>query len=253
MTYNIRYQNENPGEEWSIRKELVAEMIRFNKPDIFGVQEALKSQIDYLEESLPEFLWTGKGRDDGNMAGEYSAIFFSKKYLMLDTETFWLSPTPEIPSKAWDAALPRIVTMIKITDKTTKDTIVVLNTHFDHIGKIARENSAEIIVKKCQEITQKYPIILMGDFNVTDTSKVYSILNGSYFNNAQNISKFINYGSNDTFNGFKDDFTPKEKIDFIFVNDKVKVLHHAVIGDKFNNRFASDHMPVIVDFAIKRK
>lgn len=251
MTYNIRYANENPGEEWSVRKYLVNEMIKFHRPDIFGVQEALKNQINYLAESFPNFYWVGVGRDDGDKEGEYSAIFISKKFNVVDSGTFWLSQTPANPSIGWDAAFKRIVTWAKLFNQLSQDTFVVLNTHFDHIGKIARLNSAKLILEKTQPFINKFPVILMGDFNDTDSSDVYCTLTeNNLFQDAQYKDHVINYGTNITFNGFGNNFA-EGKIDFIFVNEKIKVLRHGIIGDKFENQYASDHMPVIADFIIK--
>lgn len=251
MTYNIRYASENPGEEWSLRKDNVAEMVRFHKPDIFGLQEALKIQVDFFEIEFPSYSWVGVGRDDGKSEGEYSPIFFSTRFSLLDGETFWLSSTPDTPSIGWDAALNRIATTVLLLDNFTNDTIYVYNTHFDHIGRKAREKSAELLINKLNKVDERSAKILIGDFNVTDTSKAYKILNDSTMKDAIELSEFNNYGVSFTFNGFNHNTISGRKIDHIFVNDKVDILRHAIIGEKINNLYPSDHMPVIVDFIIK--
>lgn len=252
MTYNIRYANENPGEEWSTRKYLILEMIKFHKPDIFGVQEALKVQIDFLAENFMDFNWVGVAREDGDEEGEYSAIFINKKFKVIDNGTYWLSQTPDFPSIGWDAAFKRIVTWVKLFNPSTLDTLIVLNTHFDHISKTARENSSSLILEKTKPFISNFPVILMGDFNDTDTSDFYQTLTkNNIFHNAQFQPNVTNYGTNITFNGFGTDFE-EGKIDFIFVNNKIKVLRHGIIGDKFEEQYASDHMPVIIDFIINK-
>jgi len=251
MTYNIRYASENPGEEWSVRKDNVAEMIRFQKPDIFGLQEALKMQVEFFETEFPGYSWVGVGRGDGKLEGEYSPVFFNDRFSLIEGKTFWLSPTPELPSQGWDAVFNRIVTDVSLLDNNTGDTLYVFNTHFDHIGKKAREKSAELILDRLNRLEQRSAKILMGDFNVTDTAKAYTILNGSTMKDAIELSKFNNYGTSFTFNGFNHDAISGRKIDHIFVNDEIDVQHHGIIGDKINNLYPSDHMPVIIDFIIK--
>jgi endonuclease/exonuclease/phosphatase family metal-dependent hydrolase len=253
MTYNIRYANEQPGEEWSKRKDNVAELVRFSKPDIFGLQEVLINQIEFFESNFSNYSRVGVGRDDGKEDGEHSPIFFSKRFLLIESETFWLSETPQVPSKSWDAALNRIVTTAVLFDTITNDTLLVYNTHFDHVGIIAREKSAELIINRMNSLPNNYAKILMGDFNVIDTANSYCIINNSTLKDAIEISKFKNYGTAFTFNGFNHELNVGNKIDHIFVNEKIEVLHHAVIGDRFDGKYPSDHMPVLIVFIPKNK
>jgi len=251
MTYNIKYENDLPGEEWSLRKDKVVEMISFHKPDVFGLQEALKTQIDYIAESLPDYSWIGVGRDDGGVKGEYSPIYYNSRFLLLESNTLWLSSTPKIPSIGWDAALNRIITSVKLFDTVSDDTIQIFNTHFDHIGKNAREESAKLIVRLLDLASENNSILLMGDFNTTDTTQTYHILNNSLITDASKKARFVNYGTSVTFNGFNHDLREGRRIDYIFANNRVDVLHHAIIGDKFDGKYPSDHMPVIIDFEIQ--
>ena len=179
MTFNIRYNNPADGENaWSHRKGLVKSVIQFHQANIFGVQEALKEQMSDLENSLPEFSWFGVGRDDGKEAGEYSAIFYKKdRFDLLEHDTFWLSETPDIlGSMGWDAACVRIVTWGHFKDNISGKDFFHFNTHFDHRGEAARENSCELVVKKIKEIADETPAILTGDFNFPPSSPLYSIL-----------------------------------------------------------------------------
>ncbi|HER40619.1 MAG TPA: endonuclease/exonuclease/phosphatase, partial [Salinimicrobium catena] len=95
MTYNIKYLNETDGENsWSKRKDHLTNQIKFYEPGIFGVQEAVKQQLDHLKTNLAEYDYIGEGRDGGSK-GEYSAIFFDTgKFDLLEEGTFWLSETP---------------------------------------------------------------------------------------------------------------------------------------------------------------
>ncbi|MBK8947034.1 MAG: endonuclease/exonuclease/phosphatase family protein [Ignavibacteriae bacterium] len=252
MTYNIRYANNNPGEEWQVRKTNVAEMIRFHNPDIFGVQEALLEQIEYLKTEFENYKQIGVGREDGINGGEFSALFISDKFKIVESGTFWLSETPDVPSKGWDASLNRIATWAKIKNKFSSEILFVINTHFDHMGIIARIESSKLIADKIKNIPNGIPSILMGDFNFSKDFEGYKILNESgIISDAQSKANF-KYGTDITFNGFQDDLTGREKIDFIFVSKEIDVLQHAIIGEKFNGKYPSDHMPVIIDLKLNK-
>ena len=142
MTFNLRYSNTGDGpNSWPYRKAWVAQLIRFHDADVIGVQEALSGMLADLDTLLPEYSRVGVGRTDGKMDGEYSAILYKRDRIeALESKTFWLSPTPEVPgSKGWDAALERIATWGRFRDRATGCEYVHLNTHFDHKGEEARQ------------------------------------------------------------------------------------------------------------------
>lgn len=251
MTYNIRYANNNPGEEWSLRKANVAEMIRYHNPDVFGVQEALHEQIEFLSENFDQFKYIGVGREDGKTKGEYSAIFVSQQYNIIDNGTFWLSDNPGSPSVGWDAAMERIATWAIIKNKQFNNSIFIVNTHFDHIGIEARFKSAELIMNKIEALSNNLPTILMGDFNFTSNSEAYKLIqNYGLLKDTRYTADYV-YGTDISFNGFKDSLESEDKIDFIFASSEIIVTQHAVIGDKIGGTYPSDHMPVIADVLIE--
>ena len=158
MTFNIRYSTASDSlNAWAFRKDKVSSQILFHEADIVGVQEALHGQVMDLQKDLPGFKFVGVGRTDGKRDGEYSALFYnSKRFQLIASETFWLSEQPAVPgSKSWDAAITRIVTWAKLKDLETKKTFFVFNTHFDHIGKVARRESAGMLLKKIDSIPAK--------------------------------------------------------------------------------------------------
>ena len=136
VTYNIRYNNPDDKENsWPNRRDDVLKLLKGHKADIFDVQEALYDQVMDLKDGMKGFDYVGVGRDDGNINGEFSAIFYnSNRYVLLENGTFWLSKTPKIPSKSWDAALNRICTWARLRELETHKTFYVFNTHFDHQG-----------------------------------------------------------------------------------------------------------------------
>ncbi len=255
MTYNIRYAGDVKSagvNAWEYRKDPVAKTIRFNKPDILGVQEALKIQLDDFKNLLPGYIQIGVARDDGREAGEYSALLINKsKFKVLESSTFWLSATPDKPSMGWDAACMRIVTWAKLKDVKTKKIIYAFNTHFDHMGTEARKNSAILLKKKVKEIAGNNQFVVTGDFNCKSDSEPYKILTDKEMLPQLFDSEFLsengNYGMDVSFNNFTDELEAGNKIDFIFVSSKLKVWQHAVLGEKMNSRYPSDHMPVVAD------
>lgn len=258
MTYNIRYDNPGDGvNSWSQRKEFVSSLIQFHGADIVCIQEGLSQQVKYLHDALQGFEYCGTGRDDGKEAGEFSAIFFRKEVLdVLADSTFWLSPSPSVPSKGWDAALPRIVTWASFRVKASGQTFFVFNTHFDHIGETARRESARLLLEQIQRIAGQEPVIVAGDFNSTEQDSAYHILvapvdSVPLLRDSFRISRLPHYGVASTFFGFDArTMDPGQRIDFVFVTRRVTVLRHGTLTDFRDGRFPSDHLPVLVDFAL---
>jgi endonuclease/exonuclease/phosphatase family metal-dependent hydrolase len=259
MTFNIRYDNPDDGENaWHVRKQYIPEIIKKNKVDFLGIQEGLKNQVDYLSKELVEYNRIGVGRDDGKEAGEFSAIFYNKKkFEKLESNTFWLSETPGIPGLGWDAVCNRIVTWGKFKDKKTARIFYVFNTHFDHMGKLARKNSALLIKRTIDSLCSGEPVIITGDFNSTVDSEPYRIItasenNSKYsFENSENISSAKHEGPEGTFTGFDTSKEPTGPIDFIFVSKGIKVKSHKTLSVKFNNHYPSDHFPVLAELVLE--
>lgn len=253
MTYNIRCgfcEDSSSVNNWSYRKYLVAYLIHSHKPDLIGLQEAEMFQVNELIEMLDEYDWYGVSREDGKERGESTAILFKKKrFEPLIKQTLWLSKTPELVSKGWDAALKRTVTIIKFKDKKLNKKFYYANTHFDHVGETARTESSKLIINLLSDYFVEYPTIFSGDLNYTSTSEGYKILSSKLFDTKIIAEK--ESGGNITFNGFGNDIQPDNKIDFIFVNDKIKVISHIIDTTLFNGLYPSDHYPVIAETKFK--
>lgn len=247
ITYNLKYDDvKDTVNNWNNRKEAMVRLLQYYNPLIFGTQEALHHQTAYLDNGLPSYSYVGVGRDDGKQKGEYTAIHFdSTKVKVLETKTFWLSATPKEISVGWDAALERICTYALFQNLITKKQFYVFNTHFDHIGQVAREKSAELIAKKIETInTLKLPVVLIGDFNLTPDETPIQYLN-KQLEDSQLISEKPHYGPTGTFSGFDWNMTIDKRIDYIFTQGFIvkKYLH---IDDRMeNNKHISDHLPVL--------
>ncbi len=247
MTYNIRLDlASDSSNAWPHRKALVSDVIRFYEPAIFGVQEALPHQMQYLDSSLPDYSFVGLGRDGGQQ-GEFSALFYiESRFSVIEQATFWLSESPNIPGKGWDAAFPRICTHALFLDKETQQKFRVFNLHLDHVGEKARLESIKLVKQRIDKLNSDgLPVILMGDFNANPESEVIELVS-EFLKNTRDLSTF-KYGTVATFNGFRVNETPTQCIDYIFVSQGAfTVEKHAVLNDMKEGRYPSDHFPVFV-------
>lgn len=251
MSYNIKFDDKTDTvNNWDKRKKQVLNLISFYEPDFLGTQEVLVHQLRYLDQKLENMKWIGVGRADGDTEGEFSALFYNANEFDLianSDSTIWLSKTPEIPSKSWDAALPRILTFGKFRHKQTGKELLVFNTHFDHRGDTARAESVKLILKTIDKVAGDLPVIVTGDFNFTEQDHPYSIITASDspLKDAFYATAIPHVGPQVSFTGFTvDSSTQKRRIDYIFVNDKIEVLKHRIIANFQNGRYPSDHLPV---------
>lgn len=252
MSFNIRLNTASDSlNAWPYRKDKVASQILFHDVHLLGVQEALHDQMMDLQARLPQFKYTGGGRDDGKEKGEYSALFYdSTRLQLLKAGMFWLSETPDIPgSKSWDAAITRMVTWARFRDRKSKKVFYAFNTHFDHVGQVARRESARIIQRKVQELAGNTPAIITGDFNARPSDEpILVILDPNEplrLKDAKALSETGHYGPTGTFNAFRNKETNDEPIDYIFLRGNWKVKKHATISQTWGGRFASDHFAVM--------
>lgn len=252
MTYNIRLDLASDGENaWSNRKDYFCSQLAFYEPDVFGIQEALPNQVIAIASALPKYNHVGIGRD-GIGKGESSNIFYKKdRFELLQGSTFWLSETPEVMSKGWDAALNRVCTYALLKDKKTKQFFWVFNTHFDHIGELARTNSIKLILSKIKTLnTKNYPVFFMGDFNSEPTEGRIVNLKKEMLD-TYDVSIEKPFGPTGTFNAFKHNEAVTKRIDYIFIskNNNLKVLKFAILSDSKDLKYPSDHLPVYAEIS----
>jgi endonuclease/exonuclease/phosphatase family metal-dependent hydrolase len=256
ITYNIRLDVAVDGEnDWTHRKDFFTSQIQFYEPDIFGVQEAKPNQVIDISNLLPKYENVGIGRE-GIGKGESSNIFYKKeRFVVKESNTFWLSETPNEISKGWDAAFNRVCTYALFKDKKTKANFWVFNTHLDHVGEVARTKGIELILSKIELLnSKKYPVFFMGDFNSEpDTDRIIQLK--KIMNDSRAISKEKPFGPSGTFNDFKHDQAVTKLIDYIFTskNNKIEVLKYAVLSDSKDLKYPSDHLPVYVEINLNNK
>ena len=262
MTYNIRLDTPTDGlSDWQHRREMLTSQIYWLRPDIFGLQEVVFTQKQYIANAFRfDFALVGVGRDDGKDGGESSPIGYNiHRFKLMDSGTFWLSPTPDVPSKGWDAAYPRVATWVRLREKKGGKMILTVNTHWDHIGAEARKQSA-LQVKQWLIAHRKTKdhVIVIGDFNAEPDSEPLAILTDLkspvWLRSAALNSTTKPFGPKGTFNDFKLQPETVRTIDHILVGGQTGgemwISHYAVIAQNVDGRMISDHYPVLADLKL---
>ena len=249
MSFNLRYDEPEDGEnQWGNRKEACVSMLKELQPSIFGIQEGLHNQVNYLNNSLSNYEYVGVGRDDGHSSGEYAAIFYNSDDIeLIDNGNFWLSETTDIPSLGWDANNIRICSWARFRDIKNEKILYVFNTHFDHLGKVSQSESGKLLVEKISEIADSgAPIFITGDFNMLIGNSRISPLRESYFS-AQRFAKRSD--NNKSFNAFGRWYLNRN-IDFIFYKNTTAESYKTIVKD-YGIPFIYDHYPIISHFNYK--
>ena len=255
MSFNIRYGTAKDGDNhWDRRREFLVETIKAFRPDLLGTQETLGFQRDYLAEALPDFDVLGVGRTDGKEDGEMMALYFRRdRFEKLDGGHFWLSENPEVVgSKSWDSSLPRMVTWVKLRDRKrpADRPILFFNTHFDHLGKTARLESARLIRRRLEAARGTSSLILTGDFNAGEGSDPYQALFGEAAGAASPVLDSFRHAHPDrteeegTFTGFQASSTRGARIDWVGVSRDWTVREASIDRAARDGRTPSDHSPV---------
>jgi len=253
-TFNIRCVSSDDYKincGWEQRKELVAQYLTDNGIDICGMQEVTDAQMTYLCKKLKGYGFVGVGRTDGKRKGEATPVFYRKdRFKALDKGHFWLSETPDVVgSKGWDAALERIASWVKLKDKKTGRIFMAVNTHFDHVGKVARRESAKLIMRKIQEIVGDKPAVVTGDFNVSESDEAYKtmVTNEFRMNDAYHMTD-NNTGVTYTYHDYcRVPAEKAHKIDFIFITPGIRVSGTHIEKPENKAPQLSDHNPHYAD------
>jgi endonuclease/exonuclease/phosphatase family metal-dependent hydrolase len=261
MTFNIRYGSANDGENsWPNRSHMVIDVVSDFAPDVLGLQEALRFQIDELLVGLGDYDEIGVGRDDGREAGEYAAILYrSERFDVHESGTFWFSDTPDVPgSTSWGNNITRICTWAHFIDRTTSRGFYVYNVHLDHESQPSRERSVELLASRILSRSTSDPVIVTGDFNAGEDNPVLLYLTGKLdraFAGAsaplaspelRDTYRVVHPDSSavGTFNSFRG-VTTGDKIDAVLVSDEWQVSEATIIRTAVNGRYPSDHFPVV--------
>ena len=251
ITFNIRYDNPRDSiNAWPNRVGIVCDFLKNEKPDLFGLQEALWYQYEAIDSALSGYSSVAVGRDDGKKKGEMNPAFYNvNRFDLVNNGTFWLSETPDKPgSKGWGASLPRIVSWVELAEKDSGRSLFYFNTHFAHDSDSARVMSAGILLNEVKRIAGKSRAIITGDFNMVPESRAYAILtenasSRSFLTDSYKITETAPVGPVQTFNGWAD-IQGERRIDYIFVKRGIKVSSITTVTRKDGPVYISDHWPV---------
>jgi len=248
MSFNVRCTSVR-GHSRLERVDSVIQTIEAVNPDLLGVQEATPEWMADLSARLTAYAFVGVGRDDGANRGEYSAIFYLKeRFEPADSGTFWLSDTPDTPSRSWNSFFHRICTWAVLRDRQTGLELLHMNTHFDN-ALIPRKNSVPLILDMAARYDE-LPVICTGDFNTPEVSPLYPALLGGTLGNAK-------YLAGDTMSvitttgGYPLKRLGCFAVDHILVNAKAEPLVYRVVTGMFDGMLPSDHYPLYCDMMLR--
>ncbi|MEZ6061021.1 MAG: endonuclease/exonuclease/phosphatase family protein [Planctomycetaceae bacterium] len=246
MSFNIRYGSARDGENhWDKRHDLVAETIRDFDPDLLGTQETLRFQGSFLQQQFPEHTYVGWSRESNPDGEQCGLMFRTKRFELVDSGQFWLSETPDEKfSKSWDSSLPRVATWVRLRQNSDGAELLFLNTHFDHIGQVARLESAKLLRKFVESQPAELPVIITGDFNTAEKSEPYNELIASErLDDTRRKKHPIAEAEEGTFNGFRGT-TDGARIDWILASPGYSVVSADIVRTNRDGRYPSDHFPV---------
>lgn len=255
LSFNIRYDNpDDTPNDWASRKPLILDFIRSEQPDIMGLQEVLAHQYDALRSECTDYAAYGVGREDGKLAGEFCPVFFRKdRFAELSQGHCWLSETPSVPAKGWDAACERMAVWVMLRELKTQKEFLFINTHFDHMGEVARRESSRMILELADSLSGGRPVILTGDFNADPSSEVVSLIVDSTNPKSMKDSRYFAQsveGDAWTFHDFgKLSTEERPLIDYIFLRGAVTPIRHTIYHEEEQQGhiFLSDHAPVLLN------
>ena len=253
MTYNIRYGTApDRANLWEFRKDILVDSIQMFDPHLIGAQEVYLFQAEWLDAQFPRMHWYGIQRADGipETGGndELSAIFFVlRDFLPIEQGTFWLSETPdEWGSVGWDAAMARSAAYTKFLHQPTRQVFWFYNTHYDHIGAVARENSTRTILAHIDaHVPEGDPVIVVGDFNTTAEKEApWQVFIDAGFKDAW-LEAPERRGPAATWGAFNPpDYESDRRIDWILYRGPVEALEVETVTHNQDGRYPSDHFPV---------
>jgi endonuclease/exonuclease/phosphatase family metal-dependent hydrolase len=250
LSFNLRYIN--PGDTgdrtWLARRDQAAQVIREDKADVIGLQEAFRSMLDDIAVRVPGYEEIGVGREDGKTVGEYAAVLVKKdRFNVIESGTFWLSDTPTVPnSMTWNNHVTRICSWAKLEDRTSKRPLYFFNTHLDHESQEAREKGVAMILEHIASIPADAPVIMTGDLNAAEDNPAISNIKISprrMVDTWRELNLAVppnESGTMSLFTGVRD----TDKIDYIFVPAGTRIVDSQIIRSNRNGVYPSDHYPV---------
>lgn len=251
MSFNIRYATANDGPDaWPNRRAQLVELIRREAPDVIGMQEALYLQLGEIRAQLPVYGGIGVGRDDGVLSGEFSPILYrTDRFDIVNSGTFWFSDTPEVPgSTSWGNTITRICTWAWLREIATGRRFFIYNVHLDHLSQPSRERSVALLLEWIASRSDTtVPVIVTGDFNAGEDNPAVRAMLARFVDTYRVLHPADSIVG--TFHAFRGD-SSGAKIDYVFVEPATVVRRAAILRDRENGRYPSDHFPVVAELLL---
>lgn len=258
MSFNIRLDTKSDKEnQWPHRRELWVSTVKAFDPDLLGLQEVLPGQAKDIRAALGDYEMIGRGRNAGGDGEASSLLFRRSRFERVNDGVFWLSPTPDTPgSKGWDAQLPRVCTWAELKDRDADAKharLFYFNTHWDHIGDEARQQSASLMRKRIVEIAGDAPVIVTGDFNCSDVSKGHHLFTGPRDDDAGKVTLIYSYRevhpkrepTDSSFHGFTGRKDKGAMIDWICHTADFAATACEIDRTNDHGRYPSDHYAIV--------
>ena len=258
-SYNMLFEKTTPVEasqRWVNREKVVTGIMNDYNIDIVGSQEALSWQVNSI-------LKHGKyGKIGVDIAGktnalknENDAIFYLKsRFEVVKDGQFWYSLTPDKPNTwAWDATYSRACTWGLFKEISTGAGFYVFNTHVHHPNDnpVAHMEEVKMLVRMSEEINSEgLPMFYTGDFNSTPDRSGILYIESNGMSDSRSVATEV-FGRSNTYHGFNTDRNYGWRLDYIFVNSRVKVdVYRCEDSELMTRKWGSDHHPVMIDAEI---
>ena len=246
MSFNVRgFTTEDTGKRsWFYRAKLQRSLIAEVQPDIIGFQEATDNTIWYVTHHLKgyEFL-IAKTNFEENEKNMYIA-YRADRFKCEAQGWFWLSETPDVPSKSWNTACVRTAAYVNLVDNLSGKRFTVCDTHLDHVSRDARTNGMQVILDKKAEF-EADRFILLGDMNCSSASQAYHKAIDGGLVDASNAAESAYFGEGATYHGWGE-YLDNVPIDFFFVTPNITVDEYFVFDKTYDGVYPSDHFPIVM-------
>ncbi len=267
MSFNVRYNTpKDLGENsWDVRKGAVVNLIKKMSPDVVGLQEPRTAQRAYIKASLPEYAYMEAPGTGDSRGGNVGLIYRSDKFEKVDGGWFYLGPTPEVPSPAFDApdSTWRVSIWVKLRDRKNGKVFTAISTHLPVRTKpelaaepyvLSRYHSAQLNVKRLKEYAgEEGTCFIVGDMNCSlqkaDGSINYDGVKAlsPYAEWMEDARKFDQHPEINSFNAFgRGEDTPHRKIDQIYYRNAEPVSFVTITEPVDGFKYVSDHYPLML-------
>lgn len=293
MSYNVRQSLGKDGpNSWCYRKGASARMMQLERPALVGLQETCPEQVVYFDSLMCGYGRVGVGRDDGILDGEMMSIYYDRSLFdLVDWGTFWLSATPDVVSQGWDGACKRTCTWALLdlrrhpADRSgfvagdgsvrPERRVLFLNTHLDHVGKVARREGVRLIAERIRELTRRFAregetltVFLTADFNTSSVNPIFDVLKedlaearstapdadtGYTFNEWGKVKAQLEANGQDPHKiklGATGNSDNEPVIDHIFYRG-ARPLAFRVLRRDYGAPYISDHYPVVLECEVE--